>query len=220
MTAETSLIHELPSVTVRRTVVSAMANNVYLITHRQSGAQVLIDAADDAPAIRRMLQDSAADSAATAKLLLVATTHRHWDHVRALAGIAGGIPTAAGREDAAGIESESGVAVSRQLEHGDVLETDGITLHAVNLRGHTAGSIAYILADGGTTLIFSGDSLFPGGVGNTESDPRRFASLLADVEERLFGAYSDDAVVLPGHGDPTTLGAERPSLPEWRERGW
>ncbi|WP_288025941.1 MBL fold metallo-hydrolase, partial [Arthrobacter sp.] len=95
-----------------------------------------------------------------------------------------------------------------------------ISLHAVHLRGHTPGSIAYVLTDGGTTLIFSGDSLFPGGVGNTENDPERFTALLDDVEERLFGAYPDDAVVLPGHGDATTLGAERPSLPEWRGRGW
>lgn len=220
MTEPTSLIHELPTVTVRRAVVSAMANNAYLITHRQSGAQVLIDAADDAPAIRRMLGDAAGDSAAPAALELVATTHRHWDHVRALADIADGVPTAAGRDDAAGIEAESGVAVDRLLGHGDVLQAGGISLHAVHLRGHTPGSIAYVLTDGGTTLIFSGDSLFPGGVGNTENDPERFTALLDDVEERLFGAYPDDAVVLPGHGDATTLGAERPSLPAWRGRGW
>ncbi|WP_113717766.1 MBL fold metallo-hydrolase [Arthrobacter dokdonensis] len=220
MTEPTSLIHELPTVTVRRTVVSAMANNAYLITHRQSGAQVLIDAADDVPAIRRMLGDAAGDSAVPAALELVATTHRHWDHVRALAEIADGVPTAAGRDDATGIEAESGVAVDRLLGHGDVLEAGGISLHAVHLRGHTPGSMAYVLADGGTTLIFSGDSLFPGGVGNTENDPERFTSLLDDVEERLFGAYPDDAVVLPGHGDATTLGAERPSLPAWRGRGW
>ncbi|NVM94141.1 MBL fold metallo-hydrolase [Arthrobacter wenxiniae] len=220
MTEPTSLIHELPTVTVRRAVVSSMANNVYLLTNRESGAQILIDAADDAPAIRRLLRDAAGDSGAPASLELVATTHRHWDHVRALADIADGIPTAAGRDDAAGIEAESGVVVGRLLGHGDVLEAGGTTLHAVHLRGHTPGSIAYVLADGGTTLIFSGDSLFPGGVGNTENDPQRFTSLLDDVQERLFGAYRDDAVVLPGHGSPTTLGSERASLPEWRARGW
>ena len=222
MTDDPSLIHELATVTIRRTVVSAMGNNVYLITHRQTGAQVLIDAADDAPAINRMLRAAAGDAEADTSLKLVATTHRHWDHVRVLAEIAGqaGVPTAAGRDDAAGIEAETGVAASRLLEHGEVLEAGGITLNTVHLRGHTPGSIAYVLSDGGTTLIFSGDSLFPGGVGNTEKDPQRFTSLLNDVEERLFGAYSDDAVVLPGHGDPTTLGAERASLPQWRERGW
>lgn len=222
MTDDPSLIHELPTVTIRRTVVSAMANNVYLITHRQTGAQVLIDAADDTPAINRMLRAAAGDAEADTSLKLVATTHGHWDHVRALAEVAGqtGVPTAAGRDDAAGIEAETGVAAGRLLGHGEVLEAGGIELHTVHLRGHTPGSIAYVLSDGGTTLIFSGDSLFPGGVGNTGKDPQRFTSLLNDVEERLFGAYGDDAVVLPGHGDATTLGADRASLPQWRERGW
>ncbi len=222
MSADASLIYELPTVTVRRAVVSAMANNVYLLTHRQGGGQILIDAADDAPAIKVLLGAAERDAPVGTRLELVATTHRHWDHVRALADVVSGTgaPTVAGREDAAGIQSATGVAASRVLEHDEVVEAGGITLHTVHLRGHTPGSMAYVLIDGGTTLIFSGDSLFPGGVGNTENDPQRFASLLGDVQERLFGAYGDDAVVLPGHGGPTTLGAERPALAQWRERGW
>lgn len=215
----TSLIHDLAHVTVRRVAVGDMDNNVYLITAKESGAQVLIDAADDLPAIQSLLAEGAADAAAPAKLALVATTHQHWDHVRALEGLvaATGARTAAGRQDVSGIP----VPVDVVLDHGDVGSFEGFNLTAVHLRGHTPGSIAYVLKDdGGPHLIFSGDSLFPGGVGNTQKDPDRFELLMGDVVERLFDVYPDDAVVHPGHGAPTTLGAERPHLDEWRARGW
>ena len=128
-----------------------------------------------------------------------------------------GAPTAAGTDDADALP----VAVDRNLEHGDTVAVDGFALTAVHLRGHTPGSIAFVYeAPEGPTHIFSGDSLFPGGVGNTQKDPERFTQLLDDVTQRLFGAYPDDTVVHPGHGKPTTLGAERPHLEEWRARGW
>lgn len=215
----TSLIHDLDRVTVRSVSVGDMDNNVYLITAKESGQQVLIDAADDLPAIRRLLQEGAGDAAAPAHLELIATTHQHWDHVRALEGLVAetGARTAAGRQDVGGIP----VPVDVVLDHGDVGNFGGFDLTAVHLRGHTPGSIAYVLKDGDAPhLIFSGDSLFPGGVGNTQKDPDRFALLFADVVERLFETYPDDAIVLPGHGRPTTLGIERPRLGEWQARGW
>jgi glyoxylase-like metal-dependent hydrolase (beta-lactamase superfamily II) len=214
-----SLIHDLRDITIRRISVSGMDNNVYLLTAKASGEQVLIDAADDAPAIQQMLRDAAGDTSATPRLALIATTHQHWDHVRALKEIVGatGAPTAAGTDDADALP----VAVDRNLEHGDTVAVDGFALTAVHLRGHTPGSIAFVYEDPeGPAHIFSGDSLFPGGVGNTQNDPERFSQLLDDVTQRLFGAYPDDAVVHPGHGKPTTLGAERPHLEEWRARGW
>ena len=214
-----SLIHDLRDITIRRISVSAMDNNVYLLTAKSSGEQVLIDAADDAPAIRQLLGDAAGDTSATTKLAAIATTHQHWDHVRALKEIveATDAPTAAGTDDADALP----VAVDRNLGHGDTVAVDGFALTAVHLRGHTPGSIAFVYeAPEGPTHIFSGDSLFPGGVGNTQKDPERFTQLLDDVTQRLFGAYPDDTVVHPGHGKPTTLGAERPHLDEWRARGW
>ncbi|MFP5311838.1 MAG: MBL fold metallo-hydrolase [Actinomycetes bacterium] len=214
-----SLLYDLPALTIRSISVSSMDNNVYLLTAKESGAQVLIDAADDLPAIRQLLADGAADTAAAPKLALIATTHQHWDHVRALEELAAATaaPTAAGTDDADALP----VAVDRRLAHGDKVAVAGFELAAVHLRGHTPGSIAFVYQDPeGPAHIFSGDSLFPGGVGNTQNDPRRFNQLLADVTERLFGAYPDSAVVHPGHGKPTTLGAERPHLDEWRARGW
>jgi glyoxylase-like metal-dependent hydrolase (beta-lactamase superfamily II) len=214
-----SLLYDLPALTIRRISVSEMDNNVYLLTAKASGAQVLIDAADDLPAIQQLLQDAAADTSAEPRLALIATTHQHWDHVRALKGLvdAAGAPAAAGEDDADALP----VPVDRRLGHGDQVGVDGFELKAVHLRGHTPGSIAFVYEDPeGPTHIFSGDSLFPGGVGNTQKDPERFNQLLADVTERLFDAYPDSAIVHPGHGKPTTLGAERPHLGEWRARGW
>ncbi|GHG40825.1 Zn-dependent hydrolase [Sinomonas cellulolyticus] len=214
-----TLVKDLGRLTVRSISVSEMDNNVYLITAKRSGAQVLIDAADDLPAIQELLADGAEDAAEPAQLALIATTHQHWDHVRALEGLveATGAPVAAGRQDVAGIP----VPVSVVLDHGDVGNFDGFDLTAVHLRGHTPGSIAYVLEEeDAPPLIFSGDSLFPGGVGNTQKDADRFALLYGDVVDRLFTVYPDESEVYPGHGRPTTLGAERPHLGEWLERGW
>ncbi|MGO4434040.1 MBL fold metallo-hydrolase [Paenarthrobacter sp. RAF9] len=214
-----SLIHSLRDVTIRSISVSEMNNNVYLLTSKSTGTQVLIDAADDLSAIQQLLQDSAVDSSAPTKLARIATTHQHWDHVRALEELvaATGATTSAGADDVDALP----VPVDVRLGHGDVERFDGFELTAVHLRGHTPGSIAFVYQDpDGPAHIFSGDSLFPGGVGNTQKDPARFTSLLNDVSERLFDAYPDETLVHPGHGLPTTLGAERPHLEEWRARGW
>ncbi|MGO4145164.1 MBL fold metallo-hydrolase [Paenarthrobacter sp. YAF11_1] len=214
-----SLIHSLRDVTIRSISVSEMNNNVYLLTSKSTGAQLLIDAADDLPAIEQLLEDSAADTATNPKLVRIATTHQHWDHVRALPELvaATGASTSAGADDADALP----VPVDVRLGQGDVERFDDIEITAVHLRGHTPGSIAFVYQDpDGPAHIFSGDSLFPGGVGNTQKDPARFTSLLNDVSERLFDAYPDETLVHPGHGLPTTLGAERPHLEEWRARGW
>lgn len=214
-----SLLYDLPALTIRSISVSEMDNNVYLLTAKESGAQLLIDAADDLPAIQQLLADGAADTPAAPRLALIATTHQHWDHVRALKELVAATeaPTAAGADDADALP----VPVDRRLGHGETVAVEGFAVTAVHLRGHTPGSIAFVYQDPeGPAHIFSGDSLFPGGVGNTQKDPERFSQLLSDVTERLFGAYPDTAVVHPGHGKPTTLGAERPHLEEWRARGW
>ncbi len=123
-----------------------------------------------------------------------------------------------GRADAGDLP----VAADRLLDHGDRVEVGRLVLSVVHLRGHTPGSVALVLpgAAPSATLALTGDSLFPGGVGNTWDDPDRFAALLDDVSVRLFEAWPDDTLVQPGHGDGTTLGRERPSLTAWRERGW
>jgi glyoxylase-like metal-dependent hydrolase (beta-lactamase superfamily II) len=212
-------MQNLADVTIRSISVSEMDNNVYLLTSKSSGAQVLIDAADDAHAILELLADAQEDTDAEARVALIVTTHAHWDHVRALAEVkeATGARTAAGADDVADIAVPTDVP----LRHGDVGSFEGFDLEAIHLRGHTPGSVALLYRDpSGPAHLFTGDSLFPGGVGNTQGDPERFASLYEDVSTRIFDYLPDDTVVHPGHGKGTTLGAERGSLAEWKQRGW
>ena len=208
-----SQVRELADLTIRKASVSSMDNNVYLLTCRATGAQLLVDAADDAPRLLALVREG------TGRLDLVVTTHQHWDHHRALAELVAetGARTAAGEEDAPHLPVKPDVV----LHQGDSVTFGDITLQVVHLRGHTPGSVALAYADpAGHTHLFTGDSLFPGGVGNTGQDAQRFQSLLDDVEQRVFGVYDDATWVYPGHGGDTTLGAERPALPQWRERGW
>jgi len=216
------LVQDRPEYTVRRMFVSEMNNAVYLLTAKASGEQILIDAADDPEALHALLADGSADAARAGGLRWILTTHAHWDHTRATADLAAasGAPVVIGRDDAAQLQEERGVVADRELAGGERIALDGLELEAIALRGHTPGSIAFATTDGDPVLLFTGDSLFPGGVGNTQNDPQRFEQLFADVSERLFDRFDDDAVVYPGHGAETTLGAERVALPEWRERGW
>lgn len=211
----------LTDVVIRSVSVSEMENNVYLITARESGSQVILDAAADAPLIRNLVVTAAGDSETENQVVAVLTTHRHWDHVRALKEISEeySARTFAGAADAEAIEEESGAPIERRVSHRETLPFDAFELEAIELRGHTPGSIAYVLRDPSATVIFSGDSLFPGGPGKTWS-AADFDSLMADLQERVFDRFDDDTHVLPGHGDSTTLGAERPHISEWLERGW
>src|SRR5699024_515475 len=152
------------------------------------------------------------------------TTHEHWDHIRALPEIVQRtqVPTSAGAPDAQAIESATRVAAKVDLRHGDKAQFPGIELDVIAIGRHTPGVVAavYVLNGDEPTVIFSGDSLFPGGVGNTWNDAERFETLINDVADRVFAVYDDDTVVLPGHGGYTILGDERPHLDEWRQRGW
>jgi len=211
-------VTSLPGAELRQVSVSQMDNNCYLLTDTSTGAQLLIDAADDAPALLEMVKHgSPGDDGG--RLDLLVTTHQHWDHHRALREVvdATGARTAAGEDDADALP----LVVDDRLRHGDKVRVGDLVLDVVHLRGHTPGSVALAWTDGeGLVHLFTGDSLFPGGVGNTQKDAERFASLINDVESRLFDVYPDSTVVYPGHGKGTTLGAERPHLGEWRERGW
>lgn len=152
-------------------------------------------------------------------MALIVTSHQHYDHWQALAAVAEatGAPTAAHALDAEPLP----VSPDRILADGDTVTVGNLTFDVIHLQGHTEGSVALALrgADGDVTHLFTGDCLFPGGVGKTwkEGD---FERLLGDVSNKVFDVYPDSTVVYPGHGDDTTIGAERPHLTEWRERGW
>jgi glyoxylase-like metal-dependent hydrolase (beta-lactamase superfamily II) len=217
-------VRELPSASIRKISVSEMDNAVYLLTCRATGEQLLIDAADDAPRILALAGEGASvqprGTGEPVDLLhTIVTTHQHWDHHRALRQVARetGARTAAGELDADALP----VAPDVRLRHGDRLRFGEVELDVIHLRGHTPGSVALAYRDPGAAVhLWTGDSLFPGGVGNTHQDPELFRQLLDDVEGRVFDVYGDDTWVYPGHGGDTTLGAERPQLAQWRSRGW
>ncbi len=206
-------VRELGRATIRKMAVSTMHNNVYLVTCTATGEQLLVDAADDAGRCLALVAEG------TGRLDHLVTTHQHWDHVRALEAVAGatGATTYAGTDDADALP----LAPDVRLSHGDVVTVGELELDVIHLRGHTPGSVALSWSDpDGGTHLFTGDSLFPGGVGNTKNEGQSFASLYRDVTERVFATHDDDTWFYPGHGDDSTIGAERPHLEEWRERGW
>jgi glyoxylase-like metal-dependent hydrolase (beta-lactamase superfamily II) len=203
-------VRELPGLTISKLAVSEMANNAYLLREPESGEALLIDAAAEPSALLELIGD--------ADVRTVVTTHGHWDHHRALPQVveATGAQTAAHPADAGDLP----VPVTRPVEHGDTVTVGGQALEVVHLRGHTPGSIALVWrAPDGSTHVFTGDSLFPGGPGRT-TQPENFTSLMNDLEERIFGRFDDATWFYPGHGNDSTLGAERPHLGEWRARGW
>jgi glyoxylase-like metal-dependent hydrolase (beta-lactamase superfamily II) len=204
-------VRELPGLTISKLAVSEMANNVYLLRCTATGEGLLIDAAAEPGAVLALIGE--------AGVRTVVTTHGHWDHHRALPDVvaATGAVTVAHPADAADLP----IAVRRTVEHGDTVDVGQQTLEVIHLRGHTPGSIALVWRGPGDAGVhaFTGDSLFPGGPGRTTS-PTEFTSLMDDLEERIFGRLDDDTWFYPGHGKDSTLGAERPQMPEWRSRGW
>ena len=203
-------VRELPALMITKFSVGDLDNNVYLLRCRATDEQLLVDAADDAPRILEIVGEDGLGS--------VVTTHQHWDHHRALPAVVSGTraTTVAGAEDA----DELPVAVDRRVGDGDVVEVGECRLEVIHLRGHTPGSIALLYDDPeGTPHLFTGDSLFPGGVGRTGS-PEAFTSLLDDVSAKLFDRLPDETWFYPGHGADGSLGTERPHLQEWNDRGW
>ena len=204
---------EVDGLTVTKIAVGPMDNNAYLLRDAGTGRAILIDAANEAGRLIELIDGVPVQT--------IVTTHRHGDHWQALAEVQQhtGAEVAAHPDDA----GELPVPVGRLVRDGDVLTFGDAAVSFVHLRGHTPGSVAVLYDAGGrlagTPHLFTGDSLFPGGVGRTTS-PEDFTSLLTDVTQRLFDRLPDATWVYPGHGNDTTLGTERPHLQEWRERGW
>ncbi|HCT77908.1 MAG TPA: Zn-dependent hydrolase [Micromonosporaceae bacterium] len=203
-------VRELEELTITKLSVGPMDNNAYLLRCKATGAQLLIDAANDASSLIDLVGGS---------LDAIVTTHQHGDHWQALPDLVSstGARTYVGRLDAPGIPVHTDVLV----DDGDEIHFGQITLHASHLVGHTPGSIVLRYDDPhGHPHLFTGDCLFPGGVGGTWGDADAFASLLDGVVTKLFDRLPDDTWFYPGHGNDSTLGAERASIPEWRARGW
>jgi glyoxylase-like metal-dependent hydrolase (beta-lactamase superfamily II) len=203
-------VRSLDGLTLTKVSVGPLDNNAYLLRCAATGDQLLIDAANEAPRLLELVGE--------AGLSTVVTTHQHMDHWVALEEVvaATGARAVAHPDDAEGLPIPTG-----PVADGDAVTVGDRELEVIHLVGHTPGSIALLYREpGGVPHLFTGDSLFPGGIGNTHEDPVAFQSLIGDVERKLFDRLPDETWFYPGHGKDSTLGAERPSLPEWRARGW
>jgi len=207
---EAADVREIDSITLSKVAVGPMNNNAYLLRDNSSGQALLIDAAAEPDRLRALIGNVPVEK--------IVTTHQHRDHWGALAEVkaATGAITVAHPLDAGGIPVPTDELVSDE----GVIRFGTVELEAIHLVGHTPGSIALLLRASDRPHLFTGDCLFPGGVGNTQQDAARFSSLLTGVRTKLFDRLPDETWVYPGHGNDTTLGAERPHLEEWRERGW
>ncbi len=191
---------------VHRYVVGPVDNNVFVIRCTETGDAVLLDAANEHEKLLEVCQ--------TLGVRTVLETHGHWDHIQAVpairdAGYEVGITAA----DAAMLPSYDFV-----LEDESVIQIGKLRIHTHLTPGHTPGSMSFSVE--GAPLVFSGDTLFPGGPGATQFENGDFATILESVENRLFRAFDADTLVLPGHGLDTTIGNESPHLDEWAARGW
>jgi glyoxylase-like metal-dependent hydrolase (beta-lactamase superfamily II) len=190
---------------VHQVVVGPVDNNVYVVRCTETGDAVLLDAANE--------HDRLLELCRALGVRRVLETHGHWDHIQAVPALRdAGYDVAVTAADAGMLPSYDST-----IDDEDVIEVGRLRLHAHHTPGHTPGSVCFTVE--GTPLLFSGDTLFPGGPGNTTFEGGDFPTIMRSLEERLF-TLPDETLVLPGHGDSTTLGTERPHLDEWAERGW
>lgn len=204
-------VRELRGLRMTKVAVGSYNNNAYLLECTATGERLMIDAAAESGTLLELV--------GTGGLGQVLTTHFHFDHWGALAEVVNRTEatTLAHPADAVGVPVPTGNAV----RDGDEVRVGEVVLRATNLVGHTLGSLALVYAEpDGPHHVWTGDALFPGGVGKTHGEPALFNALLDGVVTKLFDMYGDDTWIYPGHGSDTTLGAERPHLSEWRERGW
>ncbi len=207
MSDATSTLHHGDSdLEIHKVVVGPMDNNVFVLRCRHTGDAVLIDAANEH---ERLLE-----LASRLGVRRVLETHGHWDHIQAVpelrdAGYAVGVTA----EDAAMLDSYDEI-----IGDDEVIAVGDLRLRTIHTPGHTPGSICFRVE--GKPLVFSGDTLFPGGPGNTTFEGGDFDTIITSIERRLFAPLDADTLVLPGHGDDTSIGAEAPHLQEWVDRGW
>jgi glyoxylase-like metal-dependent hydrolase (beta-lactamase superfamily II) len=201
-----SLHYQDSQAEIHKVVVGPMDNNVYVLRCKQTGDAVLLDAANEHERLLELCRDLGVRK--------VLETHGHWDHIQAVPAV---------RD--AGYEVGVTAADSKMLPSYDfvlddevVIEVGRLRLHTILTPGHTPGSMCFRLE--GSPVLFSGDTLFPGGPGATTFPGGDFPAIIRSLEDRLFAPLAAETIVMPGHGNDTSIGAERPHLQEWIDRGW
>ena len=195
------------NVEVHKLIVGPYDNNVFVIRCRATGDAVLIDAANEHEKLLELCTQLG--------VRRVLETHGHWDHIQPIPAMReAGYEVAVTAADAPRLKD---VGYDVFIDDAEVIEVGILRLLAIHNPGHTEGSISFAVAD--TPLLFTGDTLFPGGPGNTALEGGDFATIIQSIDNKLF-TFPPDTIVLPGHGLDTTIGAERPHLQTWVDRGW
>ncbi len=197
--------YETTDARIDKIVVGPFENNVFVVRDKHSGEAVLIDAANEHELLLEVCRETG--------VRRVLTTHGHWDHIQAVTALRdAGIEVGIADADAAMLPS-----YDFTIPDNDVLTVGGLRFRAIHTPGHTPGSTCFELD--GHPVVFSGDTLFPGGAGNTATKGASFDEIISSIDRRLF-TLPAETLVLPGHGLDTTVGTERPNLNAWLERGW
>jgi glyoxylase-like metal-dependent hydrolase (beta-lactamase superfamily II) len=206
--SDTGTLHWQDSVVeVHKVVVGPFHNNVFVVRCRQTGDAVLIDAANEHEQLLALCQRLGVKR--------VLETHGHWDHIQAIPAMReAGYEVGVAALDAPRLKD---VGYDVFIDDAEIIEVGKLRLRAIHNPGHTEGSISFEVID--TPLLFTGDTLFPGGPGNTALEGGDFATIIHSIDTKLF-TFDPETIVLPGHGLDTTIGAERPQLAAWVERGW
>ncbi len=192
---------------IHRVVVGPYANNVFVLRCRETGEATLIDAANEHEQLLELCQRLG--------VRRVLETHGHWDHIQAVPAMReAGYEVAVTAADAPMLED---VGYDVFIDDAEVIEVGRLRLHAIHNPGHTPGSVSFLVE--GAPLVFTGDTLFPGGPGNTTFEGGDFATIIDSIDNKLF-TLPAHTILMPGHGVSSTIGAERPHLREWVERGW
>ena len=201
-----SLHYEDAQVAIHRLVVGPIDNNVFVARCKETGDALLVDAANE--------PDLLIETAKTLGVRRIVETHGHWDHIQAVPEMRdAGYEVAVSADDAEMLPSYDLI-----LEDDEVLTVGRVRIRTIHTPGHTPGSMCFLVED--SPVLFSGDTLFPGGPGNTRFPGGNFEQIITSIDRRLFAPLSDETIAMPGHGDDTTIGTERPHLAEWVRRGW
>ena len=191
---------------IHKVVVGPMDNNVFVLRCKETGDAVMIDAANE--------HEKLLDLCADLNVGRVLETHGHWDHIQAVPAVReAGYEVGVTAEDAEMLPSYDFV-----IEDNDVIEVGRVRVRAIHTPGHTPGSVCFRVE--GSPVLFSGDTLFPGGPGATKFPGGDFPTIIRSIGDKLFATLPPETIVMPGHGDDTTIGRERPQLQEWIDRGW
>jgi glyoxylase-like metal-dependent hydrolase (beta-lactamase superfamily II) len=202
----TTLHYEDTQAEIHKVVVGPVDNNVYILRCKDTGEAVLLDAANEHGLLL--------DLAKQLNVRKVLETHGHWDHIQAVPEMRdAGYSVFVTQQDADMLPSSDEL-----LADDDVIKVGRLKLHTIHTPGHTPGSMCFLVE--GSPILFSGDTLFPGGPGNTTFPGGDFPTIIRSIEDRLFSKLTPETIILPGHGDQSTIGTEVPHLQEWVDRGW